>query len=99
MTEEEFKAHERIVAINKFSEEFRGWQDEVPHFPDEIKVINITTEVYKSQMLNSKTPWIMSFIKREKSQEHLKHSEELYVNLQLLADEFQGEVRFGIVDI
>lgn len=55
--------------------------------------------MYYDEILDSKTPWIISFIKHKKSQEHLVHSEELYQNLQILADEYKGKVRFGIVDI
>jgi hypothetical protein len=81
MTRDELFDHERLVSINAFAEEFRGWEDEVPDYPDAMKVINITSEVYKSQVMNSDKPWIISFLKKWKSQEHLIHSEEIYMNL------------------
>jgi hypothetical protein len=81
MTHDEIFEHERLVAINGFSEQFRGWEDEVPHFPDELKVINVTAEIYKTQVMNSNKPWIICFLKKWKSQEHLVHSEEIYMNL------------------
>jgi hypothetical protein len=52
------------MAINTFVEEFRGWEDESPDLPDEVKVINVTSDIYKKQIVNSKTPWILAFIKR-----------------------------------
>ena len=54
----------RLMAINTFVEEFRGWEDESPDLPDEFKVINVTSDIYKKQIVNSKTPWILAFIKR-----------------------------------
>lgn len=58
----------------------------------------MTSQMYYSEVLDSQTPWILSFVKRNKSMEHLVHSEELYGALQLLADEYYGKVRFAIVD-
>ena len=54
----------RLMAINTFVEEFRGWEDESPDLPDEVKVINVTSDIYKKQIVNSTTPWILAFIKR-----------------------------------
>lgn len=54
--------------------------------------------MYKSEILKSDKPWIISFVKKFKSMDHLVHSEELFQNLQILSDEYQGSVRFGIVD-
>lgn len=48
LSEEDLLSLDRLVEINKFAEDFRGWDDEVPHYPDELKVINITSENYKS---------------------------------------------------
>lgn len=80
-------------------EEFRGWDDFAPEWPPEKKVVNITAQMYYDEILDSKTPWIMSFVKLNKSMEHLVHSEELFMALQILADEYYGDVRFGIVDV
>jgi hypothetical protein len=43
-----------------------------------MKVVNITKEMYYEEIVDSKTPWIMSFVKLNKSMEHLVHSEELF---------------------
>ena len=60
--------------------------------------MNVTKESYYKEVLNSDTPWIISFIKRKKCQAHLVHSEEIYGSLKILADEYQGKIRFGIID-
>lgn len=88
MQEEDRFDMARLEAINGFVEEFRGWQDDQPNTPPEIKVINVTTEIYKREILGSNQPWILAFVKKFKSMDHLVHSEELYQNLQILADEF-----------
>jgi len=78
MSEEDRFEMPRLEAINNFVEDFRGWQDDQPNAPNEIKVVNVTTEIYKKEILNSETPWILSFVKKFKSMDHLVHSEELY---------------------
>jgi len=70
--------NDRIQKINNYVEEFRGWHDDTPELPPELKVVNITKEVYDNEIYNSKTPWIMSFVKRYKTEAHLVHSEELF---------------------
>lgn len=67
MTHDEYFENERLIAINHFAEDFRGWDDEVPHYPKELKVINITSENYKSEILGADKPWIISFVKKFKS--------------------------------
>jgi len=89
---------DRMLDINKNAKEFRGWQDDVPHLAPELKVINVTSQIYLNEIVGSKTPWILSFVKRIKSSDQYYHSEMLYQNMLILADEFQGEVRFGIFD-
>ncbi len=42
---------------------------------------------------------MIAFVKKQKTQDHLVHSEEIFQNMQILADEYQGTVRFGIVDV
>ena len=79
--EDWWHADNRLEEINKFVEEWRGWQDDAPKLPREMKVVNVTEDVYYAEVLDSETPWILSFIKRNKSQSHLVHSEELYQNL------------------
>lgn len=70
--------NDRLKTINDYVTEFRGWHDDTPELPKELKVVNITKEVYDREIYNSKTPWIMSFIKRKKTEAHLIHSEELF---------------------
>ena len=78
MTDDDYSDHDRLVAMNTLVEEFRGWHDDAPHLPDQVKVINITVQNYYSLVAKSDVPWIIAFVKKNKSQEHLVHSEELY---------------------
>jgi hypothetical protein len=74
MAEADYMALERLELINTFVDDFRGWQDDALNLPDERKVINVTTDIYYSQILNSEVPWIIAFVKKVKAQDHLVHS-------------------------
>ena len=81
MTHDDYFETERLIAINTFVEEFRGWQDDAPKLSDEVKVVNVTAALYYDQIINSEVPWIISFVKKHKTQDHLVHSEEIFQTL------------------
>jgi hypothetical protein len=75
MTYPERRTKYRLEDINTFVHKFRGWQDDAEKLSDEVKVINVTAEIYKSKILNSKTPWVISFVKKTKTDKKFVHSE------------------------
>lgn len=94
-----WKNDDRLKQISDHVSTFHGWHDDTPHLAKELKVVNITAEVYDREIYSSKTPWIMSVIpRRARRDEHDVHSEQLFENLKILSDEYKGKVRFGVVD-
>jgi len=71
-----WKNEDRLKQISDHVSTFRGWHDDTPHLAKELKVVNITAEVYDREIYSSKTPWIMSIIpRREKRDKYDVHSE------------------------
>lgn len=67
--------------------------------PIEKRVLRLTRELYYSEVLTSEKPWFISFVKIVKSKSHFWHSEFVNYATRILADEYEGEVRFAYVDI
>ena len=81
MTEAQILDQDRLSKIDKYVEVYRGFYDDAPHWPEEVKLVRVDEEYYKKNIANSKTPWILAFLRSVKSQEHLVHSEEFFQTL------------------
>ena len=85
--------------INQAQENFPGWEEDRLDMPVEKRVLKLTRELYYSEVLNSDKPWFISFVKTKKAKDHFFHSEFVNFACRILADEYEGKVRFGYVDI
>ncbi len=85
--------------IEQASRNFSGWEEDRPDMPIEKRVMRLTRDLYYSEVLTSDKPWFISFIKTKKAKEEFWHSEVLNFACRILADEYDGEIRFAYVDI
>ncbi len=85
-------------AQKKFLEK-DGWDNAPEGWPKERDVIHLSRELYYSEVLKSDKLWIITFVKKNKSQPQFWQSEFAYFATKILADEFEGQVRFGYADI
>jgi len=61
--------------------------------------MRLTRDLYYSEVLTSDKPWFISFVKTKKARQEFWHSEMLHTASRILADEYQGSIRFAYVDI
>lgn len=89
----------RLDLIEEASKNFTGWDEDRLDLPVERRVLQLTRELYYSEVLTSDKPWFISFVKTKKSRQDFWHSEHLNFACRILADEYEGAVRFAYVDI
>ena len=85
--------------IDEAQKNFPGWEEDRPDMPIEKRVLRLTRDLYYSEVLTSDKPWFISFVKTKKAQEQFWHSEFVNFACRVLADEYEGQVRFAYVDI
>jgi len=72
-----------------------------PDVDEDKQVVPLTAKMYNDLIYNAKssTPWFIVFVRTKKSEERFFHSHHLVNVLKVLADEYQGKIRFAWVNI
>lgn len=63
MNKEYILSEDRLNKMDKFVEEFRGWHDDAPNYPPEVKVVPVDVDFYYDEIANSETPWVLAFLR------------------------------------
>ena len=74
----------------------KGDEDRLP----EHDVIEMTEDLYRELFFGpepTKTKWLITFIKKRRSMEHLWMCQYVVNIMRILADEYQGKVRFAYI--
>ena len=95
------KLHEWVMSMtDEFTfnntENYKGDEGRLP----EHDVIEMTEEQYREIFLGPtppKEPWYIAFIKKKRSQDHFWQSQYVVNMMRILADEYQGKVRFAYI--
>lgn len=68
--------------------------------PEELDVIEMTEDLYRELFFGpnpTNQPWIIGFLKTRRSQDHLWMCQYAMNMMRMLADEYQGKVRFAYI--
>ena len=93
---------DRLTHVMQFTtaeQSFYGWHDAQPDVADKYKVVNVTSEMYWNEICRSDEVWLIVFLKKQRTHQHIRHSEQTFMALQVLADEYYGDVRIGVIDV
>jgi hypothetical protein len=96
----------RLTAIHEIVNDWPNDGTSFLHDPkvsDENQPIEMTPELYESIRTNSTgladRPWFIVFGRKERSQPQFYHSDFIVNTMKILADDYQGKIRFAWVDV